>query len=182
MKTLETFDFNAWLKTAEPGEPPVRVAKKSDAKSDIKRALSYFKVESKNRSPAQIARDLWDALKDPSLSERWAIRQDMYQLGVKAAKHYENRSLVTNGTKLPYVEERIPTVTFTHRTSKHSVVTYVVKLVDGVVSFKVQGDFGKPWFSVMEELKHKDKKYKEFRTALRKAMKQLDALYKSMGK
>lgn len=192
MRTLTSFDFDAWLDTPEPGEPkpkrvkaaPVRtgIAKKSDAKSDIKRALLYFKVESKGRTASQIARDLWDALKNPSLSERWTIRQDMYQLGVKAAKHYENRAFASRKTRLPFREVQEPEVTFTLKTSKYTNATYIVKVVEGVYSFKVKGDFGKPWFPILEELKHKDKKYAEFRTALRKAQKTLDAQYKSMGK
>lgn len=182
MKTLDTFDFDAWLAKPEPGEPPPKIAKKSSAASDIKRALLYFKVPWQKRTPAQIARDLWDALKNPGLSENWTIRQDMYQLGVKAAKYYENRAMATPKTKLPFVEVREPEVTFTIRSSRHLGVTYIVKLVDSVVSFKVKGTPGDPWHSVVEELKFKDKKYAEFRTALRKAMKNLDNQYKSMGK
>lgn len=177
MTTVLEFIMGSEIICDPPSPCTGGIAHKSKAPSDAKRALQFFGIETKERSAAAIAKEIWEKLKDPDMSDTWNRHQGMYSAAVKAAKSYENRAMATPSQKLPFREVLEPRASFDFKGN-----TYVVKIVDNEECYRLQDNYGTEWLVAEKKLVLKNKKERVFRMRLRKALKSLKNQYLAMGK
>ena len=86
---LESFDFGT-AKTTQRSAAPSSV--RDTGRSNIRIALDYLGVQTKERPAIEIAKEIWYYLKSPDMLIIWRADVKMHKFAIEAAAHYENRA------------------------------------------------------------------------------------------